>query len=204
MSGTPAPSDAMSLEVLYRSLRRTRALCLVLAVILGSLTFLAMNPGTPEAITTRRLIIVDSAGNERALVGADPGGRIGLFLYRQPGERDRLAGSFSILDVSDHEPRVQLLDRYGMTASLDPTSLELRSGQARAELKVYSDSRVSPQKNASSLLLWADPDYRSYLFASADTSAELRLSGAKGPHVTLEHKTTAAGQEKWGTLWSAP
>jgi hypothetical protein len=77
------------IERLEREMRRLRGWILVLGIALATTFILGATQGTPDELTLRKLVIVDSDGKERIVAGTNSIGLVGL-VYTDSDGKNRI------------------------------------------------------------------------------------------------------------------
>jgi hypothetical protein len=198
MAWTPSIEEPESItarmDALARRLRWHRRAGIGLALACGGLALLGARPAKgPAELRASRVVIVDGSGSERATLGVDADGAVGLRLRDSAGA-ERLAAV-----VGSPGPSVELFeaDRKGavrvmVEGSVPRLTLADRSGAERLWIALRLDSPAIQ-------FLGPDGVARSGLVTMNDDTGIAVVSGATGTRPGL-----ALYDEKRKIVWSAP
>jgi len=190
-------------------LNRALALCAVLMVL--CLLATGQKANAPRKLVTQELSMVDEDGNEWAVFGLDGNRRRGLHLFgggigdikSSPGRSQpllSLIGNYvAVIDPRDHA-----------VLSLNPTRIEMRTGDARAELSVYHAPQTTyidtpPPRRAVSagLFLTAGDGHSVHIVGANSSSPAVGIVSPDNPAIVIERRVSSP-PGALTRMWSAP
>ena len=196
---------------LSKQVRLNRALVLCALLMFLCLLATGQKANAPRKLVAQELSMVDENGREWAVFGLDGNQRRGLHLFgggigdvkSSPDRSQRLLsliGNYvAVIDPRDHA-----------VLSLDPTNIEMRSGDARAELSVrhgkeitYIDTPPPRRVVSAGLFLTAGDGHSVSIVGATSSGPALGITSPDSPAIVIERRVSSP-PGALTRVWSAP